>query len=387
MPGIEVITDWKYSFPGSAGGSIEQEEARKQIGIFRLGYQNNSTVNVNIASIYSVKVLYHLYMSTYSLMKKYGGCLMKNFRCEILKCLGSFPDSTALEPSVVSSVDKGDHILQLVSYNVEADERINAYLLSPKKLEEKAPAVLALHQHNGEYFLGKSEPAGLSKNEMYHYGLELCRRGYVVLCPDNLGFEDRRPMESCRRKNPDLEGASYERMLFCRYILNGSSLQAKYLHDLACGIDYLQTLEHIDGERIGAVGHSLGGQEALWLTWYDSRIKAAASSCGLGQVRSIVREGINHNFAMFSFGFLKIGDIADLVCDLAPRPFMMTSGSQDKIFPLDGVHEIISAAKEAYAEKGAEGSYKAVVFEDGHTFTRPLRLEAYQWLDKFLLEG
>lgn len=80
-------------------------------------------------------------------------------------------------------------------YNVEEGERINAWLLLPKQLKTNNPAIIASHQHAGEYYLGKSEPVGLSSNTMYHYGLDLCLRGYVVLCPDHLCFEDRRPPE------------------------------------------------------------------------------------------------------------------------------------------------------------------------------------------------
>ena len=196
-----------------------------------------------------------------------------SFRESVLKCLGKFTEKVDLKGEIVSSEDKNDHILQKVRYYVEPGERIESYLLVPKNLSEKNPAIIAIHQHNNEFYLGKSEPAGLSRNRMYHYGLELCLRGYVVLCPDNLGFEDRRPEEYKRKENACLEGMNYERLLFCKYILEGSTLQAKYLSDLCRGIDFLETLDFVDPERIGAIGHSLGGQEALWLTWFDERIK------------------------------------------------------------------------------------------------------------------
>lgn len=307
-----------------------------------------------------------------------------SFRSKVLECLGNFPDRVELKPEVLESTDKATHILQRVRYSVEPGERINAYLLLPRNLKDRNPAIIASHQHAGEYYLGKSEPAGLSKNSMYHYGLDLCLRGYVVLCPDHLGFEDRRPQEFQRVENRHLDGGNYERLLFCKYILSGSSLQAKYVSDLSRGVDFLQTLDFVDTDKIGAIGHSLGGQETLWLTWYDSRIKAAVSSCGFSQIKTIIRDGINHNFAMFSFGFLNVGDVGDLVCDLAPRPFMMTNGTEDAIFPLDGVHEIAKAAVKTYTDRGAGENFKSIVFEGGHSFPQEVKDEAYRWLDKFL---
>jgi dienelactone hydrolase len=307
-----------------------------------------------------------------------------SFRDDVLRCLGRFPDKVDLRAQIVSSEDLGNHIRQLVRYQVEDDERISAYLLIPKGSQGRRPAMLASHQHAGEYYLGKSEPAGLSKNAMYHYGLDLCLRGYVVLCPDHLCFEDRRPPEYVRVENGALKDAQYERFVFTQRLLEGSTLQAKYLSDLCRGIDLLETLDAVDPDRIGAIGHSLGGQETLWLAWFDPRIKAAISSCGFSQLRSILRDGINHNFAAYAFGLLAIGDMSDIVRDLVPRPFMMTHGIGDSIFPIDGVREIAEAAGQAYRAANAADRFRSVQFEGGHAFPDAVKQEAYDWLDGFL---
>lgn len=306
------------------------------------------------------------------------------FKDEVLKCLGKFPEACEPDANVVKTTDKGTHKLHLVQYSVEKGERVNAWLLTPVNLKRKNPAIIALHQHAGEYYLGKSEPAGLSRNRMYHYGLDLCLRGYVVFCPDHLGFEERRPPEYERNENPYLEGGGYERLLFCKYLNEGSTLQAKYISDLARGIDLLESLDYVDAKRIGAIGHSLGGQEALWLTWYDKRIKAAVCSCGISQLRSIFRDGINHNFAMFTFGLGQIGDIVDLVCDMAPRPFMMANGTEDGILPIDGVEEIRDRAEQKYKSLQAGENFCSVVFKGAHSFPDEVKKRAYEWLDRFL---
>src|SRR4051794_4261833 len=113
-------------------------------------------------------------------------------RAAIIERLGRFPARVPLETTFGATRDMGDHTRTLVSYDVEAGERINAWLLRPLGQPPLGgwPAVLGLHQHAGQYYLGKAEPAGLSADSMYHYGLDLCRRGYVVLSPDHLCFED-----------------------------------------------------------------------------------------------------------------------------------------------------------------------------------------------------
>ncbi len=309
-------------------------------------------------------------------------------RKKILGCLGRMPEKPDNpDVRVLEVYESGTHERRLIEYMVEEGERVTAWLLVPTGMEGKRPAIVASHQHAGEYHLGKSEPAGLSRNAMYHYGLELCQRGYVVICPDHLGFEDRRPKEFLRRENGALEEGHYERLLFCRYIANGSTLQAKYLSDLTVAVDVLTDLPFVDKENIGAIGHSLGGQETLWLTWFDHRVKAAVSSCGFGQIGSIFRDNVAHNLAMFTFDFLnQAGDVHALVEGIAPRAFMMLNGTKDPLFPMDGVDDIIGKAEACYAEAGVPERFKAIVFPAEHCFPPDIREEAYQFLDRYLMK-
>lgn len=306
------------------------------------------------------------------------------FKEKILLCLGRFPEKCKPNAEITETRDMGTHTLQTVRYDVEPGERITAYLLIPAGTKGRLPGIIACHQHGGEFWLGKSEPAGLSANAMYHFGLDMCLRGYAVLCPDHLCFEDRRPPEFIRKENDSLEGRNYERFEFTKRVFEGSTLQAKYISDLMRGVDALLELGCVYPDRIGAVGHSLGGQEALWLMWADGRIKAAAASCGFSQIRAILRDGINHNFALYGFGLLNYADVGDIVSDIAPRPFFMSNGAQDRIFPVDGVREIARMAKERYSAAGAPENFRSVVFEGGHSFPVEVKAEAYGFLDKFI---
>lgn len=311
-------------------------------------------------------------------------------RAAILSRLGPFPERAPLELELGAPEDLGDHTRALVTYAVEPGEaeplRVSAWLLRPKGEPPPGgwPAILAIHQHGGIYELGKSEPAGLSADASYHYGLDLCRRGYVVLCPDQLCFEDRRAPEALRRANPRLDGLGYERFEFTRRLLAGSCLQTKYLHDLAAALDVLESLPEVDRGRIGAFGHSLGGQEALWLTWYDRRVRAAVSSCGFGLIATLLRDGINHNFALYVPGLLQLGDMDAFVAELAPRPFMLTAGVDDAIFPVDGVRVIAERAAAAYEAAGAPERFRALIFQGGHSLPPEVKSEAYGFLDRWL---
>jgi dienelactone hydrolase len=304
----------------------------------------------------------------------------------ILARLGRFPQRVPLAAAFGPALHLGDHTRAPVTYAVEHDERITAWLLRPSGAAPRGgwPGILALHQHAGQYYLGKSEPAGLSANTMYHYGLDLCRRGYVVLCPDHLCFEDRRPPEYQRMENESLNDQGYERFEFTRRLLTGTCLQTKYLHDLTCALDLLADLPDVDGERLGVIGHSLGGQEALWLTWHDQRLKAGVSSCGFGMIGSLLRDKINHNLALYVPGMLELCDVDALVAGVAPRAFLLTAGEQDDIFPVDGVRALIGVAEAAYAQAGVPDRFEAIIFPAGHSFPEDVKAGAYAFLDRWL---
>ena len=52
------------------------------------------------------------------------------------------------------------------------------------------------------------------------------------------------------------------------------------LYDAMRAVDVLESLPQVDRNRIGAVGHSLGAKETLYLAAFDERVKVAVASEG-----------------------------------------------------------------------------------------------------------
>ena len=305
-------------------------------------------------------------------------------REDILQALGRIPQR-AETPARRSLAESRDGISRyLVRYETEPGEQVTAWLLVPEGGRD-CPAVVACHQHNDEYFVGKSEPAGFYAKAANTFGLTLCRAGFAVLCPDQIGFEDRRPAEYARRANPCLEGQNYERYLFMEYLLKGSSLQAKNIADLTRAVDILGEQPEVDSERIGVCGHSLGGQEALWLAWYDSRIKALAASCGFARIHDLQKRAINHDYSMYLPGFLQDGDMEDLLRTLCPKPAYIGHGALDPIYPKDSVERVMELGRQAYEQAGFGERFCARIFEDvGHVFEEEQQREAVEFLLKWV---
>jgi len=316
------------------------------------------------------------------------------FRERVIKSLGEFPEQVPLDIQIEREQKFSDCTGFIISYYLERNERARSILLKPKDAQDtheiKLPAILAIHQHNGEFHLGKAEPASWDingkipqLNPMYAYGRDLVKRGYVVLCPDLLCFEERYDPHFGNARDTNA-GASHEIFEFTKRIQYGSSLQAKYLHDMKTAIDVICSLEYVDTSNLGVIGHSLGGQTSLYTTWYDTRIKAGVSSCGFGTLETIINNKINHNKAMYIPGFSAYADVDDILCDIAPRAFAFTSGIKDEIFPIDGVRKIEEKAKKRYAGLDVQDKLLTHIFNDGHSFDNEAKHKVYDFLDREL---
>ncbi|MFI5270392.1 MAG: alpha/beta hydrolase family protein, partial [Chloroflexota bacterium] len=211
------------------------------------------------------------------------------------------------------------------------------------------------------------------------YALELARRGYVTLAADALCFEERR--------DPVLEGAAFERFSAARLGVEGSCLQTKMLSDAMRGVDYLLSRPEVNAARIGCIGHSLGGQQTLFTTAMDERIRAAVSSCGFASYASLFRDRINHNYAAYVPGLLRFGEVGDVLALAAPRPFLVLAGNADRIFPFDGIVASVERARERYRALDAEERLGFVPVDAGHAFSDDMRQRAYAWFDQWLRQS
>jgi dienelactone hydrolase len=226
-------------------------------------------------------------------------------------------------------------------------DTIPCLLLTPDRRVRRT--VVAVHQHNGEFALGKSEPAGLAGDPSLAYGLRLAERGARVLLPDLVGFEERGHGWSA-------DPAADERLDALLRVAHGSSLQAKHTRDIATVTTWITDTYGDDG--IGIIGHSLGGQVALFSLAVDPRLALGVVSCGLGTLASFEERRISHNPAWFVPGLAAAGDVQVVAAALHEQRVAVSAGTRDVLFPIHGVRAVLAAFE--------PGVCSAELFDGGH---------------------
>ncbi len=289
--------------------------------------------------------------------------LRLEFRDQVMKLLGgTWPTPSSLDTEVLVKLDRGDHTAELIRYIVEPGDIVTAWLLRPNTDLNRAnlrPAIAVWHQHNDEYHLGKSESAGFSGNPSQHTGLLLVREGYIVLCPDAAGFED--------RSHSGMDGRAWERHLFSKQIWAGRSLAWKNILDCRAAIDFLVSLPDVDSTRLGCYGHSLGSTLS-WLTApWDDRLKCIVGNCCMPSIVSMRESEINHSFSNTIPGLESIGDIPDVVSLIAPRRLHLNFGAKDQFNPVGYIEKELPQIAEVYAATNASEAFTSWIDRDaGH---------------------
>ena len=289
-----------------------------------------------------------------------------DFQEKLLACLGGpFPDPCDLKPQITKREQRDGYRVEHLTYEAQPDDAIPALLLVPDGVTESkpAPGICIWHQHNGQWHLGKSEPAGLAGNAMHHTGAALAKEGYVVLCPDALGFED-------REKPYKLKGRNLERYLFLDYTLRGKCMAWKNILDMRRAVDYLASRPEVQPDKLGCYGHSMGSTHTWLVGPWEPRLKALVGNCCLPTYQAIHDREMLHCFPNFIPGLWEFGDTPDIAALIAPRALHLNFGETDGGSPIEYVREGVKTIARAYESMHAEDKFSYYIEEGaGHVLS------------------
>lgn len=292
----------------------------------------------------------------------------------------SFAVSPVPELLILGERERDGYVEQVVGYTGNEGE-VPALLLVPE--HPCGAGVVALHQHNSQWHLGKSEVAGLAGAPLQAFGPALARAGIVVLAPDGVGFEDRRHTGPGIDEREDDSLQYFNEMTY--RLLSGRLLMTTVLGDAACGLSVLIADERVERSRVGVLGHSYGGNVAIMLAALDERVRfasASASACSYKQ-RMLDRTGIE--LAHVIPGILELTDIGQLVELIAPRPLLLLSATEDR-YSADAP-QIVQAAARAYRAAGAPQALQHHRAQGGHTLTEERFKAIVDWMTAQLNEN
>lgn len=300
--------------------------------------------------------------------------------------MGKFPSDdrrVPLDVKVEEEADAGTYVRRLITYQSEPDSRTPAYLCIPKDVlngKRKTQAVLCLHPTDNT--VGHKVVVGLGGRAGRQYAAELAEQGYVTLSPS---------YPHLANYWPNLSGLGY---------VSGTM---KAIWDNSRGLDLLASLDFVDDAHgFGAIGHSLGGHNAIYSAVFDQRITVLASSCGFDsypdyydgaervwyfdggwcQIRYMPRMS-NYRGKLNEIPF----DFQEMLGALAPRPVFVNAPLGDGNFRWKSVDRCATAARPIYDLLGAKDRLVIRHPDASHSFPDEMRKEAYELIDSVLRPG
>ena len=278
-----------------------------------------------------------------------------------------------LDVKIEEEADCGSYIRRRITYASEPGSRVPAFLLIPKAAlgsNKKFPAVLALHPTDMEY--GYRVVTEQLRGAYRAYALDLTERGFVVLAPAY-------PLMA--NYQPDLKQLGYR------------SGTMKAIWDNIRGLDLLESLPFVKKGKCGALGHSLGGHNAIYTAVFDPRIQAVVSSCGFdsyldymdGNIKGWTSERYMPKLLEYQNRLDEIPfDFYELIGALAPRSVFINAPRGDTNFKWRSVDKIVSAALPVFELYRVPQNLRVEHPDCAHDFPPEMRELAYKALREAL---
>jgi dienelactone hydrolase len=295
--------------------------------------------------------------------------------------MGAFPGATSpkrvpLDVRIEEELDRDTYVVRRLTYQSEPGSRTPAYLCIPKAAlaatTRTFPAVLCAHPTDAT--LGMGTVVGLSPKPNRAYASELAARGYVTLAP---------AYPHLAGYVPDLKALGY------------ASGTMKAIWDNSRALDLLASLPFVKTSAgFGAIGHSLGGHNALYTAVFEPRISAIVSSCGFDSyldyyggkpaVWAPEKGWCQERYMPRLLNYAgRLGDIPydfhEILGALAPRAVFINAPLRDSNFQWQSVDRCVASAREVYTLQGAPGDRLTVAHPDSeHDFPDAQRETAYR---------
>lgn len=335
----------------------------------------------------------------------------KEAQATYLALLEPAPTASSFDLEYIDQEDRGSHTAHKISFNINDDCRVNAYMLVPKG-EGPFPAMVALHDHGAHFIIGKEkvvrpfdeDQALIDDAELWtklayedvFIGDALAERGYVVIAIDALYWGERGREEAFvdteylrTGQGNDAETHRAQQDFGSNMLHLGLNWAAYIIWDDIRSVELLKSLPEVDNSRIGCIGLSMGAFRSWHLAAACDDIACSAAISWLSDTKDFMTPNQNITkgasaFAMLIPGlrnYLDYPDVASIAC---PKPMLFFNGTKDKLFGIDGVNRCYKKMGEVWESQNAAENLYCKWWEEPHHFNLAMQDDAYQWIDKYL---
>ncbi len=286
-----------------------------------------------------------------------GACLawQRRFAAKLRELMGDIDPPRQWREVEESNAALADHDRRTLRLEAEGMRNLPVHVLVPKG-GGKRPGVLALHGHGAH---GYDSVAGVVPSDIDDYGLQLVRRGYVVVAPCFTPF-GRRLGDPKAYRGDDPCGVTFVRMQ-----LFGRLLMGENLRDALWALELLARHPQVDSSRIGCVGLSYGGRMTMLASAMSPRIRVAVVSGALNVMQERVR-GRYSCGAQVIPGLLRFGDVPEIASLIAPRPCLWEVGRRDALMVKEWIEPSMARMRKAWDAFGKGADLRVDSFDGAH---------------------
>jgi hypothetical protein len=288
---------------------------------------------------------------------------------EIIKRTGAIlGQNLSLNMKVTGSVSGKGFTVKNILFQTRPEIYATANLYIPDG-EGKFPAVLVMmgHSPNGRFYKNYQAVA-----------LNLVSHGYVTLCIDPWGAGER------TTKHGIFEDHGDENNLGSALLDVGETLMGLQITDNVRAVDLLCSLPYVDSEKIGATGSSGGGNQTMWLSALDERVKAAVPVVSAGTFESYMLG--SPCICEVLPGGLNVTEEAGILALIAPRAVKLVNHAQDNnlsFLPVE-MKRSLKDAQPVFKMLNAEKNISCQVFDLPHGYFPEDREVMLGWFDLWL---
>jgi dienelactone hydrolase len=337
-------------------------------------------------------------------------------RARALECIAPV-DLGGLPEVRVDSTHEFDGLhIERLSWQLPCGPRTEAVFLKPLNATGRLPAVLALHDHGGNKFLGwrkivriEEEPPEViaTHQERYYGGVawanEIAKRGYAVLIHDTFPFGSRRvkPDEvpaRLRQMAPDpeltdLEGikaynafaAAHEHIMEKSLLSAGTTWPGVYVVEDQRALDVLLARPDVDATRVGCAGLSGGGMRTVFLGGLDDRVRCAIAVGFMTTWREFLLDKcFTHTWMTYVPHLPRDLDFPEILALRAPRATMVQNCNEDALYTVPEMQRADAMLRETFERGGAAEMYRCNFYSGGHKFDLEMQKDAFDFLDRHL---